>query len=374
MPKKNELSKRLEELSDQMADIDASISERLSNLAAEAGTPLAKRWQYQDIENAVGLGDLEQSISDDLIPKNTRRAIEIANYVRNVFILLPILFTWVSFWFASINFRIAIEANPELRFDQFLILGERVVAPGIKFFLPVLTFADIAIVDALLIATIVGITIATNYLYDTKKTEAQDYAKQLSNEIKQVLWKVPVSSPGKGTGISQETLSSFLKEIVNLYEYANQTLEMLEGIKVSQAESISKMEEQISRFGSKVGNIQDYNKNLNSSVTTLGEYLDNVRKISEKFEGVSSGLDNMTGKLSEVSKVGDNLERPIAKLEKTLTDFSVSFKAFEKSIKSLSSRNIQKNFLAGQSSISQWLSVGSQIAILIVLIILATNS
>lgn len=111
---------------------------------------------------------------------------------RNIFILFPVLLTWLGLSQATTAYARAIAADPQLNYVPFLALWERGFNGELKPFLGILDlhFSAIAWLDAVLLAGIIVLSIAVHILRDHLMERHEKKVMELAEDLHALLWNL----------------------------------------------------------------------------------------------------------------------------------------------------------------------------------------
>lgn len=136
------------------------------------------------------------ALSPDQLIKDGRNAsswwhvwIQIAEYIRNALIFVPILYTWFELSRATNAYGVLLTQRPELRRENLLFLWQSgalaqagVAAPS--------PFSTVAFVDVFLIGLIIIISLMVNFFRDEQVRRREQTLNLLAAELNEIAWEV----------------------------------------------------------------------------------------------------------------------------------------------------------------------------------------
>ena len=152
------------EVADQIDGIAASLNEvdprsarRLRELATALTTETGRqRWSDVDLRRAFNTDRLSHAYAVRREGGYAPNTVEIADKVRNVLVLVPILLTWAALGEAATAYDRYIAENPDQASQPFLLLWQRGFGGEASWTSP--TFSTVALIDAIVIVVIILLT------------------------------------------------------------------------------------------------------------------------------------------------------------------------------------------------------------------------
>jgi len=152
-----DLADEINGLAASLETIDSRSTERLRDLASSLSTEEGRlRWADVDLSRAFNSEYLSHFYAVRREGGFAPRSVAIADRIRNVMVLLPILLTWFALWESTRNYRTYIDAHPDEINKPFLLLWQR--GFGHEGSLSATTFSTVAIIDAVIIGIIICLT------------------------------------------------------------------------------------------------------------------------------------------------------------------------------------------------------------------------
>src|SRR5690606_18814023 len=120
-----EIASQISDISSLLEDVDARSSRRLSDLANAISSENGRqRWSDVDLRRAFNTDRLAHAFAVKHEGGYAPQRIEIADKLRNVLVLVPILLTWWALGAAVSNYAEFERQNPE-HGSSFLVLWEQ---------------------------------------------------------------------------------------------------------------------------------------------------------------------------------------------------------------------------------------------------------
>lgn len=151
-----EIARQISDIASLLEDVDARSSRRLDDLSEAISSEHGRqRWSDVDLRRAFNTDRLAHAFAVKHEGGYAPRRIEIADKLRNVLVLVPILLTWWALGAAVANYAEYERANPE-HGSSFLVLWENGFDGLAGFFEP--SLSHVAFLDAILIGVIIILT------------------------------------------------------------------------------------------------------------------------------------------------------------------------------------------------------------------------
>jgi hypothetical protein len=187
-----ELRDELSGMAASLTDVDPRAAERLQDLADAIGSEAGRlRWADVDLRRAFNTDHLAHAYAVRREGGFAPASIDIADKVRNVLVFLPIFLTWFALYEASRAYGRYIEQNPDEVRQPFLLLWQQGFGEGAGILSP--SFSTVAIVDALVIASIIGLTFYVHGRRERREDAINDTAQAFQRDIDNVLAEATVA-------------------------------------------------------------------------------------------------------------------------------------------------------------------------------------
>ena len=173
-------------MAEQLRGVDPRAADRLDDLsAALASSDASASWADVDLRRAFNTERLAYARAVEAIGGPASRAIGVADRVRNVLVLVPILLTWFALAEASRAYASYITANPDEVRKPFLLLWESGFGGHVGPFAP--SFSKVALLDAILIAIIIALTLYAHGRREDRDDEVAASATAFQTDLDNVL-------------------------------------------------------------------------------------------------------------------------------------------------------------------------------------------
>lgn len=151
-------------------------------MTTEAGR---QRWSDVDLRRAFNTDRLSHAYAVQHEGGYAPQSIEIADKLRNVLVLLPILLTWFALGAAVDNYAAFYENNPDRRDLPFLIAWQRGFGEESTLLTP--SLSHVAFVDAIIIAAIILLTFYAHGRREAQEDKIADTASEFQAEFDNAL-------------------------------------------------------------------------------------------------------------------------------------------------------------------------------------------
>lgn len=173
-----------------IAEALSSVDDRASSRLRDLGNALdsddgRSRWSDVDLRRAFNTDRLSHMYAVEAEGGYAPRRIEVADKIRNVLVLVPILLTWAALAEAARAYDRFLEQNPEEQGTPFLLLWQRGFGGEASWFSP--TFSTVAIIDAVVIAAMILLTFYTHGRREEQEDLIADTAATFQTEFDNVM-------------------------------------------------------------------------------------------------------------------------------------------------------------------------------------------
>ncbi len=280
-----QLQSKLEDIAPKLDKADPNAKERLTQLA----NVLIQKEDFGELANinvygAFDLEGLEGRAAEQSL-RQWSTIVALLEWARNVFILLPITFTWASFWLAAQDYTYAIQNNLVARTDSFLFIWE--TRFGGKPNLPTLTFSETAFLDAMLLCIIVVLTLLVHYRRDVARERAASDAAELRHKMEVVLWDIEMRFSEKRRLQTEAGVVDKLLTTVNEFKTLSESL----------LKEISSLDSNALEWKRSTAELD---ARLKSVVKTMTEEVDGLRGFSDGFKQYSKEMFEHTERASQL--------------------------------------------------------------------------
>ncbi len=185
-----EIARQISDIASLLEGVDQRSADRLDELAnAVTSTNGRQRWSDVDLRRAFNTDRLAHAYAVKHEGGYAPKSIEVADKLRNVLVLVPILLTWWALGSAVSNYASYMKANPESG-TPFLVLWEQGFDGRAAWFAP--SLSHVAFVDAILIGIIIIITFYTHGRREEQEDNIADTASLFQAEMDNALAEASV--------------------------------------------------------------------------------------------------------------------------------------------------------------------------------------
>lgn len=173
-------------IAESLSPVDDRASARLRDLGNALDSDTGRfRWSDVDLRRAFNTDRLSHMYAVDAEGGYAPRRIEVADKIRNVLVLVPILLTWAALAEAARAYDRFLEQYPEEAGTPFLLLWQRGFGGEASWFSP--TFSTVAIIDAVVIAAMIILTFYTHGRREEQEDLIADTAANFQTEFDNVM-------------------------------------------------------------------------------------------------------------------------------------------------------------------------------------------
>src|ERR671917_640552 len=183
---REQLAEHLEEMAGTLQTVDARAADRMRGLARAVATDEGRqRWAEVDLRRVFNTERLAYSLALEREGGYAHSTIAGADRLRNILVLVPILLTWFALAEASRAYEKFLTLNPDEVRQPFLLLWERGFGGQASPFAP--SFSMVALIDAVLIAIIIGLTLYSHGRREAREEKIDQTAERFQSDIDNVL-------------------------------------------------------------------------------------------------------------------------------------------------------------------------------------------
>jgi hypothetical protein len=180
------VASEIRSIAESLAPVDERASSRLRDLGNAIETETGRaRWSDVDLRRAFNTDRLSHMYAVEAEGGYAPRRIEVADKVRNVLVLVPILLTWAALAEAARAYERFLAANPDEQGTPFLLLWQRGFGGEASIFSP--TFSTVAIIDAVVIVAMIVLTFYTHGRREEQEDVIADTAASFQTEFDNVM-------------------------------------------------------------------------------------------------------------------------------------------------------------------------------------------
>jgi methyl-accepting chemotaxis protein len=228
---------------------------------------------------------------------------------RNGLILLPLLLTWLSLGLAALAYIQTYQAHADQPFLKQWADG----FPGTSLPFPVLSFIEVAGIDAALILILILLTIAVQIIESYARSQASKIRAWLDDELFNLASSSPVRSLGVGTDNKRPAwavevhsaishLNNALIGVESLVKSSHDTLTNLVNTSQTTFENLVKASQEelkgsVTQFSGAIRDQREAVENFMKGTTEVRGAVDELKKIYEEGERIYQGLNGTLPKL-----------------------------------------------------------------------------
>lgn len=285
------VASEIQGIAGSLSDVDARSASRLQDLGNALTSETARtRWSDVDLRRAFNTDRLSHAYAVRREGGYAPRRIEIADKIRNVLVLVPILLTWAALAEAARAYDRFLEQNPDQADTPFLLLWQRGFGGEASIFSP--TFSTVAIIDAVVIVVMIILTFYTHGRREEQEDVIADTAADFQAEFDNVLAEAGVILAGDRTNRPAQ-LADSVERLADRFDRGSQELLTQLQVEHDRLESLaSRREKEFADFGK-------FATGMRAGAEELHRLLVDLRQVST---GLESSLEDLA---SEVSGSGD---------------------------------------------------------------------
>ncbi|MFN8593630.1 MAG: hypothetical protein U0031_19385 [Thermomicrobiales bacterium] len=301
---RKELASDLEEMARSLEDIDPRATERLRSLARAVVTEEGRqRWAEVDLRRAFNTEHLGFAAALKHEGGYASSSIGVADRIRNVLVLVPILLTWFALAEASRSYNAFIAENPDEVRQPFLLLWERGFGGFSSPLAP--SFSTVALIDAVLIAIIIGLTLYAHGRRESREEKIDQTAIRMQADLDNVLAEAAVVL-ALDRGSRPALLARGVERLADRFEQNSQ--ELLTRLRVEH----DRLEHLASRREKEFADFGVFASGMRAGAEETHKLLIELRQVSA---GLQTALDDLTSEVSASVDQGRTLLGAVQGLE-----------------------------------------------------------
>jgi hypothetical protein len=301
---RKELAADIEAMASSLEDIDARAAERLRSLARAVATDEGRqRWAEVDLRRAFNTEHLGYASALQHEGGYASSTIATADRIRNVLVLVPILLTWFALAEAAKAYEAFIAQNPDQVGQPFLLLWER----GFGGFASPLTpsFSTVALIDAVLIAIIIGLTLYAHGRREAREAQIDQTAIRMQADLDNVLAEASVVL-AVDRGSRPALLARGVERLAERFEHNSQ--ELLNRLRVEH----DRLEQLAARREKEFADFGVFASGMRAGAEETHRLLVELRQVSA---GLQTALEDLTSEVSSSVDQGRSLLNAVQGLE-----------------------------------------------------------
>ncbi len=294
-----------------LAEVDPRSAARLRDLGhALASEEGRQRWSDVDLSRAFNTDRLSYVYALRREGGFAPASIEVADKIRNVLVLVPIVLTWAALAEASLSYNRYIEENPAEAATPFLLLWQRGFGGEGGWFST--SFSTVALIDAVVIIVMILLTLYTHGRREKQEDLVSDTSAAFQAEFDNVLAEATVILAGDRSNRPAQ-LTDSVERLADRFERSSQEL-------------LTQLQVEHDRIGNLAGRREKEFADFAMFATGMRSGAEEMHRLLIDLRQVSSGLETALEDLSsEVSGASDqqrSLLTAVSNLER-LTSSSI---------------------------------------------------
>ena len=303
-PERSELVENLESTARSLDDVDQRAAERMRALARAIATDDGRqRWAEVDLRRAFNTERLAYVAALDHEGGHAHSTIAGADRLRNILVLVPILLTWFALAEASRAYSAFISLHPDEVRQPFLLLWEQGFGGQASRFAP--SFSTVALIDAVLIAFIIGLTLYSHGRREAREEKVDQTAQRLQADLDNVLAEASVVL-AVDRGSRPAVLARNVERLVERFDQNSQ--ELLTRLRVEH----DRLEQLATRREREFADFGVFASGMRAGAEETHRLLVELRQVSA---GLQTALEDLTSEVSSSVDQGRTLLRAVQGLE-----------------------------------------------------------
>ena len=299
------VSEELAGMAASIGEVDPRAAERLDDLSRSVRDEEGRRrWAEVDLYRAFQTDRLAHAYAVRREGGYASNAINVADKVRNVLVLVPIFLTWFALAEASRAYARYIELNPEAVAQPFLLLWERRFGGEASPLAP--TFSIVAFIDALLLGLIIALTLYAHGRREDRDEQIALTAGQFQADLDNTLAEATVVLAQEKGG-RPAALTKGVERLADRFDRSSQ--ELLNRLRVEH----DRLEQLASRREREFADFGVFASGMRAGAEETHRLLVELRTVSA---GLQAALEDLTTEVGVSADQGRTLLTAVQGLEK----------------------------------------------------------
>ena len=291
-----ELADLLDDMAATLGPVDARAAERMRSLARAVATDEGRqRWAEVDLRRAFNTERLAYAYALRREGGYAHSTVAGADRLRNVFVLMPILLTWFALAEASRAYNRFLALNPDEVRQPFLLLWERGFGGQANPIAP--SFSTVALIDAVLIAFIIALTLYSHGRREAREEKIDQSAERFQADLDNVLAEAAVVL-AVDRGSRPALLARGVERLVDRFEQNSQ--ELLTRLRVEH----DRLEQLATRREREFADFGVFASGMRAGAEETHRLLVELRQVST---GLQASLEDLTSEVQLVGRSGPGL-------------------------------------------------------------------
>lgn len=305
---RNAVAQSLQQMAETLASVDERAAARMEALSRAIATDDGRqRWAEVDLRRAFNTEHLAYAYALQKEGGYAHSTIASADRIRNVLVLAPILLTWFALAEASRAYSAYITENPEQVRLPFLLLWEQGFGGHASRLAP--SFSTVALIDAVIIAVIIGLTFYAHGRREAREDAVDKTAQQFQTELDNVLAEASVVL-AVDRGSRPAALARNVDRLVERFDQNSQ--ELLTRLRVEH----DRLEQLAGRREREFADFGVFASGMRAGAEETHRLLVELRQVST---GLQAALEDLTSEVSASVDQGGALLRAVQGLEHLTT-------------------------------------------------------
>jgi len=317
----SEITGELETLAASLDGVDNRSARRLRDLASSLATERGRqRWADVDLRRAFHTDRLSHAYALKREGGYAPQSIEVADKIRNVLVLVPILLTWAALAEAVRGYADYINAHPEEERRPFLLLWQNGFGGESTLLSP--SFSTLALTDAVIIVIIILLTLYAHGRREKQEDLISDTSAEFQADMDNALAEATVLLAGDRSSRPM-LLTDSVERLADRFERSSQALLTQLQIEHDRLEAVATQREQEFR------DIGLFASGMRSGAEEMHHLLVDLRQVSN---GLENALHDLTSEVSVASDQQRSLLTAVSTLERLTSSAIQSDQAVNKQL------------------------------------------